>query len=176
MLMSNVYNGIEFKKKYGTVFYKILRKDLTHNGFTFKEGINIDTNKFNPSGSCSEGGLYFTNYENIYDYLNYGANVCSVNILDDSLVYVEDKKFKADKIDIQNICLISDFVLFSNKSELEYINIVNKDGFLLKYIKNQTKKICEAAVIQNNKALQFVFTEHMSEKYVKLQLHKMVML
>ena len=166
--MSNVYIGIEFKKKYGTVFYKILREDLTHHDFTFKEGINIDTNKFNPFGSCSKGGIYFTNYENIYDYLDYGINVCSVNILDDSLVYVEDKKFKADKIDIQNICLISDSVLFSNKTELEYMNIVNKNGLLLKYIKNQTKKICKAAVIQNENALQFVFTEHITEETCKI--------
>ena len=57
--MSNVYTGIEFKKKYGNIFYKILNNDLTHKNFTFKEGINIDTNEFNPSGSCSEGGIYY---------------------------------------------------------------------------------------------------------------------
>ena len=162
--MSNVYAGIEFKKKYGNIFYKILREDLTHHHFTFKEGVNIDTKKFNPSGSCSKGGIYFANYENICDYLDYGTNVCSVNILDDSLVYVENKKFKADKIDITNICLLSDSDLFSNKTELEYINMVNKNWLLLKYIKNQTNKICETAVKKNGYALKFVPIEKRSKK------------
>ena len=40
--MSNVYTG--------NIFYKIVRVN-----FTFKKGVNIDTNKFNLLGSCSGG-------------------------------------------------------------------------------------------------------------------------
>ena len=38
----------------------------------------------------------------------------------------------------------------------------------VKYIKNQTKKICEAAVAKNGVALQFVPEEHKSEEICKL--------
>jgi len=57
-----VYNGRQFKEKYGEKMYKVIRKDLTHNDFTYQIGKeNVDHRSFCPYGECNKGGLYFTN-------------------------------------------------------------------------------------------------------------------
>ena len=42
-------------------YYKITNKEENHNGFQYKDGLNIDTIEFDPNGSCRPGGLYYTN-------------------------------------------------------------------------------------------------------------------
>ena len=136
--MKQHLTGLKFKEIYGTEFYKILKNDLCHHNFQYVEGENIDTIKFNPSGSCSPGGLYFTNLKNIYYFLNYGKKVCQVIIDDDSLVYIENENdtnityFKANKIIIKNIQMINyDSYLFNtlNKDEIA----VMQYGLAIKY-------------------------------------------
>lgn len=62
-----VYNGKQFKEKYGCQMYKIIRKDLTHNNFTYQIGKeNIDSVPFYPYGECNGGGLYFTKKKYTY--------------------------------------------------------------------------------------------------------------
>lgn len=90
--------GKEFTSIYGTIFYTVLSDDLCHNGFRYKLGLNTDINKFNPSGSCTQGGLYFTNIQNLLKFMSYGSKIGIVTVPDDAKVYVENDKFKADKI------------------------------------------------------------------------------
>jgi len=40
-------------------FYKITNEKEYHYNFQYKDGLNEDTIKFNPSGECNIGGLYF---------------------------------------------------------------------------------------------------------------------
>ena len=40
-------------------FYKILREDLTHHGFSYQPGLNVETKPFEPCTRCF-GGLYFS--------------------------------------------------------------------------------------------------------------------
>ena len=40
-------------------YFKLTNAKCIHNGFTFKEGLNIDTNPITPM-ECSKDGLYFT--------------------------------------------------------------------------------------------------------------------
>jgi hypothetical protein len=94
--MSQIFDR---KKRY----VKILTKDLVHFNFQYKEGLNIDTVPFNPTGSCQPGGLYFTTMENVFNYLYYGTKIADVEIPDDAKVYDEGDKWKADKIIIKNI-------------------------------------------------------------------------
>ena len=102
-MSNNVLSGLEFKAKHVTVFYKILRSDLVHHGFKYQLGLNIDTQLFNPSGSCKSGGLYFTDIKNILDFLDYGEQIALIEVPDDSQIYTENDKFKADKFIIKNI-------------------------------------------------------------------------
>ncbi len=101
-----------FKVEYpDTKFYKLTNESENHNGFQFVDGINIDTQKFNPSGECSSGGLYFTELNKIAMWISYrGQNmkyIREVEILDDSLIYIEDNKFKADKFILHQKVLLA---------------------------------------------------------------------
>jgi hypothetical protein len=64
-------SGTEFKKLYpNTTFYKLTNLSENHHGFQLKDGLNIDTKKFDPSLSCN-GGLYFTELNNIGLWISY---------------------------------------------------------------------------------------------------------
>jgi hypothetical protein len=95
--------GKEFNRVYqGYKFYKIIPSCLSSHGFNYQYGLNIDTNEFNPSGSCNEGGIYFTDGCNVSKYQNYGDVIVDVTIPDDAQVYIESDKFKADRIILEN--------------------------------------------------------------------------
>lgn len=61
----------EFYKN--TAFYRIMRDDMTHFDFRYKEGINIFKGYFNDcyTSECGPGGLYFTTAENLYSFYGY---------------------------------------------------------------------------------------------------------
>ena len=40
--------------------YKILNDQEKHHGFQYEEGINVDSEKYNPPGSQEPSGLYFS--------------------------------------------------------------------------------------------------------------------
>ena len=73
-----------------------------HHGFQFETGLNVDTIPFNPTGECEPGGIYFTDIGNMPEWLEYGnkqMKYCrTVTLPPDCRVYVEENKFKADKI------------------------------------------------------------------------------
>ena len=95
--------GVDFKVKYGNTFYKMLASNLTHHGFTYKIGENIDHNEFEPSGSCLKGGLYFINLNNLLQFVMYGPYIGLIEISDDAQVYIEKDKFKANKVTLVKI-------------------------------------------------------------------------
>jgi len=82
-------------------YYKILNETECHNGFQFQDGLNIDTVPFNPTGTCLEGGIYFSR-KDILTFLNYGLWIRQVTIPEDARVYKDPEsspeKWKADKI------------------------------------------------------------------------------
>lgn len=79
-------------------YYKIVNAEKKHHGFEFKDGLNVDTVPFNALGSCEAGGIYFSNAEYIFNFLDYGVYLCLVEIPEDALVYEEDNKMKVDKL------------------------------------------------------------------------------
>jgi hypothetical protein len=103
----NVVKGKDMPKR---KYIKILSNDWKHKGFQYKEGMNIDTRPFNPSGSCLGGGLYFTDEEHFTEFIQYGTKIADVEIPDDAQVYADPcgEKWKADKIIIKNIREIKD--------------------------------------------------------------------
>src|SRR5579872_6702491 len=83
-------------------FVKLTNSYENHNGFQFTDGLNVDTNIFNPSGSCRKGGIYFTDIEEAGRWIMYGGSTMrymrQVLVPDNAKVYIEENKFKADKI------------------------------------------------------------------------------
>ena len=87
-------------------YYKIISEDHIHNGYTYKEGLNVldKEEEFNPSGDCEPGGFYFAR-EDIFAFLDYGCWLYEVEIPADGRVYENPgnpKKWKADKIILKN--------------------------------------------------------------------------
>lgn len=71
-------------------YYKITNKTENHNGFQYKDGLNILKEAFNddPMETCCSGGFYFTNATNIFKFLDYGCFLREVKLPKD------DPKFR----------------------------------------------------------------------------------
>ena len=177
----NVLSGKLFNEKYPTKeFYKVLTKDCTHFGFQYKHGINVDHIPFNPTGSCSAGGLYFTELLNLPMWISLGSiYIAKVLIPPEARVYFEKNSFKSDTfyIDLNNKISVEEFiweknasgfifsVSFNNAHLLRFVKdqtdeickcAVQKDCYALRFVKDQTDEICELVVCKNGIALQYV--------------------
>ena len=54
------------------IYYKITNKNENHRGYQYVDGLNVLDKKFEPNGSCVEGGLYFTTIKHITRFVVYG--------------------------------------------------------------------------------------------------------
>lgn len=108
-LSGEMFNKISI----GINFVKLTNEMECHNNFQFEDGLNIDTIDFDPSGECKAGGIYFIDKTNAYLWTYYGIvsgmmkYMRDVIIPNDARIYIEENKFKADKIILkprQNIC------------------------------------------------------------------------
>ena len=146
------YSGAEFNKAYeGIKLYKFMFDSLVHRGFKYRLGLNTDTTQFDPTGKCKKGGLYFCEESKCHYYVNqYGNKLALIEIPDDARVYVEENKFKSDKL------FIKDIIDCDKINDEFWINIIHDNGLALEYVKNQTHEICELAIRQNYEALYFV--------------------
>jgi len=82
--------------KGGNLFFRWMNDGKRHNDFQYVRGLNVDTQKFNPSGSCCRGGLYFSSLPSIRQFG--GLNSGSFHLIalpNDEIVYAESlEKFK----------------------------------------------------------------------------------
>ena len=103
MIVGKVYTGGDFNTLLGkTELYKLTNETELHNGYQFVDGLNIDTIKFDPTEECKKGGIYITTLDNIGKWIKYNhtlmVNYRKVQIPNDALVYIENNKFKVDKL------------------------------------------------------------------------------
>jgi len=135
-------------------FYKILREDLTHHGFTYQPGLNVDTKPFEPCARCF-GGLYFSDLEHIARYLEYGDLVARVTVPPDAH-FIQEKpgKFKADRVILSDLQPWRDWDLWNDATFVEHA--VQQDAMVLEHVQHQTPELCLAAVQQDGLALQHV--------------------
>ena len=156
------YSGAEFNKIYkDTKLYKFLNDDLKHYDFEYRHGLNGDTKQFNPTSTCSEGGLYFCEKSKCYLYWDhYGEKLAIIEIPDDARVYVEEDKFKTNKLVINKIM---DFCDVDDDFWMDIL-MHPDSGYVLKYVKKQTYDICKSAVQQNGRALKYVEEEFKTDE------------
>jgi hypothetical protein len=112
-LSGKIFN--QFAKFHNMELVKLTNVNELHNGYQFKGGLNEDTLRFMPYGSCSAGGIYFIPKTDELLWYKYADKVMywrrSVTVPDDARVYIEchydngfwsEKrlvvKFKANKI------------------------------------------------------------------------------
>jgi len=88
-------------------------------------GLNIDNKSFNPINTCSEGGLYFflRDESKCHLYFNqYGVKIANIEISNDAQIYIEEDKFKADKL------IISEIIHFNDANDDFWINMIKNNG------------------------------------------------
>ena len=158
-MYNQVLTGQQCNQQYPEkLFVKLTNELENHNGYQFKTGLNIDPIPFNPCGTCQPGGIYFCLLEKIHIWLNYNGDpmiYCRlVTIPDDALVYVEENKFKADRMILSDRQKISDLEQW--KDPVFCLEAVKQDNSVLKYVKEQTPELCLEAVRRNGWALEHV--------------------
>ena len=158
-MLHTVLSGNDFNQKYKeNKLVKLTNDWENHNGYQFQTGLNIDSIPFNPEGQCQAGGIYFCSLGKIPMWLNYADRpmiyVRWVTIPDDGLIWVEEDKFKADRLILSERRKIVD--LEEWEDPVFCLEAVKQDGYALKYVKQQTDKVCLESVKQNGLALQFV--------------------
>ena len=84
-------------------YYKITNFEENHNGFQYKDGLNILDKPFEEKGSCVRNGLYFTTLEHIQKFYCYGVNLREVHLpVDDPefrmVMDPDGDKYRANKI------------------------------------------------------------------------------
>lgn len=131
-----------------TLYYKVLTSEMCHRGFQYQEGLNVDNQKFNPSGSCEGGGLYYTDLENL------GIFLAAVQQDECALDYVKGQTSEVCLAAVQKGGYMLEYV--EEQTPEICLAAVNQDGLALEFVKVQTRQICTAAVNQDGRALQYV--------------------
>ena len=144
--------GKEFNEQNkGVRFVKLTNESCCHNGFEFKEGLNVDTVEFDEKEECCPGGLYFCKYEDFGEWIKYGNHekmeyIWDVTIPDEEKVINMGKKLK-----VHSFILLNKQCIWNNNDIC--LEVVKQNGYALEYVKEQTEEICLEAVKQNGLTL-----------------------
>jgi hypothetical protein len=165
---NTISDGKTISEKFGwerTYFFKFVDKTRKHFGHVFTLGLNIDSVPFDVSKNCSSGGLYFADMQNILTYSSFGHHIAIIRLLDDSVVYCEDAKYKTNclyicgYIDPQSlqyldIDTINKILSKNNLVTDEYFKMFPND---IKYFKNTaSQKMLTNAVKHNGESLKYI--------------------
>ena len=141
-------------------YYKVLRKDLTHFGFKYQLGLNIDTVPFNTTACYIPGGLHYTDLSHIAEYFDYyGDLVAEVEPV--GQIHVESldsdsngEVWKTDKLIIKSIEPIERFM--AKQSTAFKLAACKVCGLNIKYIVWPTEEMQRIAVQSNWAAHQYI--------------------
>ncbi len=125
-------------------FYKVLQTDLVHHGFKYALGLNVDTQKFNPSGTCQPGGLYYTTAEHIPEFLSFGKLIAEVEPKGQIYADPEGKKWKTDKLYVHHIRSVKEWLSVQNESV--QLAAIKCNSFNIQYIDDPSEAVQLAAV------------------------------
>lgn len=100
-ITGNMFNQ-KYVKDLRYKFVKLTTFSENHNGYQFKNGLNIDTIDFNTNMLCTPGGIYFINKIHMIKWLTYNKKVMywyrEVTIPNNARIYIEDCKFKTNML------------------------------------------------------------------------------
>lgn len=152
--LHEVYNGIEFNricKDANAKMYKFVNYDSRYEiGLNVADRFNIYLNGDN---KLCYSGLHFNagdKFRGSY-YRDDGTRLALIEIPDDAQVFVWKHGLTADKLIVKDI----DYLCNVDNDDF-WIDMIQNNGLMLEFVKNQTDKICESAVQQNGRALWYV--------------------
>jgi hypothetical protein len=144
-------------------YVKLLQKNMVHNEYQFKIGLNEDKN-FNENNVCGADGLYFCKYEDITQWLSYNGKymywLCDVKIPDDALLVIYDNKIKTSKMWIINMIPLEtdELLLTALKKDFSLIKMI---GF---NIENNIEQILITELKCNFNIVKFLKTNHITNQ------------
>ena len=102
MMLCKTLTGKEFNEFIGDEpMIKFTTESEVHNGLQYETGLNVDIRTFYSTSQCGHG-IYFTSLYYFHIWLCYGSTQCVqfryVTIPEDAKVYIEDYKYKANKV------------------------------------------------------------------------------
>ena len=128
---------------------------------------------FHPDNNDIWNGLYFIEESNISSNFAYepkykDCDIYKVDIMDDSIVCIEDGYFKTDKFTLSNKTTLKTSSIWSDVNFCK--SIVHNSPNVLQSIdkKFQTKEICEEAVQNNGNSILFVRNDLLTEKLYEM--------
>jgi hypothetical protein len=136
-------------------YVKLTNKECIHNGFEYKEGLNIDIHPFNDNYVCKRGGLYFCRYKDLslwhsYNHMNMYW-IWDVSLPENEKVIDMGDKLKAHCIILSNKrCIWDDYDIC--------LKIVKHVPWRFRDIntKLQSDEICKIALKYDANALQYI--------------------
>ena len=144
-------------------YYDFSYDNLNYCDFIFDVGLNVAIMKFNDI--LSRGCFNFCEESNCHLYYNeYGTKVALIEIPDDARIHIDEYNFHADRV------IIKEIINFIDLGDDFWINIVKKNGLMIKYIKDQTEEICKLAVQEDANALPYV--KKQTEEICKLAVQR----
>jgi hypothetical protein len=120
-------NSFPFKFQHlvSKLFFKITNAKENHNGFQYVDGLNILDKEFEENGHCVNGGLYFTDIEHIFDFLDYGIHLREI------ILPINDPNFKCVKDEANkwraNMIILGKKYELSNVDTFKYLISLGAD-------------------------------------------------
>lgn len=152
----------DYDKKY----YKIMPKNMMHDKYKFKLGLNeLKLNDPWDPRECIGGGFYFCNLSDVPEWIHLYPNgiICDISIPHDAMVSKRSNKYKTNKIFVSNPIKYNDFIL---AHKLEY-NVIESNGLYLCYIKKPTFDICMRAIERCIFAIKYIDIENQTLELCK---------
>jgi hypothetical protein len=145
------YTGKNFNDNHrGEEFVKLTNNGECHNGFKYKDGLNIDTENFVPEGTCKSGGLYFVKKCDMFKWIKYNPKIGimvwyrDVTIPDSAQVWDESDKSKCDRFILGPKLSIQKYI--NEYSEPTQLVAVTQNGYAIDLIEDPSESIQLAAV------------------------------
>jgi hypothetical protein len=142
-------------------FVKLTNEYCQHYGHYYSAGLNIDKIPFNPIPECAKGGLYFCRYEDAHKWIRYRSEIMhwlwDVEIPEGENVIDMGNKLKARRIILSNKRCVW-------KDEDICLKIVQKNGYMLRFVKNPTHEMQIAAVSNYRYAIMHIDKNDQTEE------------
>jgi hypothetical protein len=160
-------------------YIKFFPRDMRLRDLQYTLGLNKDPIPFNSSPLCLPGGLYYTSFKTMGNFVHYGPIIGIIKIpIDTPIIAVGDDKFKSPEIFIEETYEFEEFIYDNTlypaeKSQIEsdvfkmiingdiyskdsQMNVVKRDGRNIRYIKNPSEESQLEAVRQNANNIKFI--------------------
>jgi hypothetical protein len=133
-------------------YYKILSEDLTHYGFKYQLGLNVDKLPFTPRGYGLPGGLYYSDLDHVFEYLDHGTLIAEVEPV--GAIHKRGLKWKTDKLMVHSMTPLIEW--FASQTEEQKLKALKQNPNCIKYIPNPTEEMKFLAVKQNGLAIMYI--------------------